>query len=120
MSPDGLDAAKISEVDWAQLEDAYGPATGIPELLEALTHEDAKARKKALADLDNRIAHQGFATEAAVAVVPFLIDLLEADHPDQEALLVLLADLSVGGSHLHAICQHRHHLLADHHLPPLS
>ncbi|MCB9581979.1 MAG: hypothetical protein H6717_33405 [Polyangiaceae bacterium] len=86
---DGVDA-----IAWGEIQDAYGAATKVPSLLRAVSKGD----EKALADLTDRIAHQGLSTPAAVPAAPFLLELAQAKPTDE--LLVLLTDLACGGSHV--------------------
>ncbi len=86
--------AGVDAISWGEIQDAYGAATKVPSLLRAVARGD----EKALADLTDRIAHQGLATPAAVPVAPFLLELAEAKPTDE--LLILLADLACGGSHV--------------------
>lgn len=88
-------------MDWAALEHAYGPATDVPELLEAI----GAARRGAVASLANRVAHQGWCSPAVSrALTPRLLELAEGLTGEPLAeVLVLLADLSCAGSHEHVV-----------------
>ena len=88
---EGLDA-----VDWASLEDAYGPATAVPGMLRALSSASADDRTWAIDSLDASIHHQGSVYPASTAAVPFLIALLAHDALEgREHILELLAGIAV-------------------------
>ncbi|MBN2496351.1 MAG: hypothetical protein JXR96_17285 [Deltaproteobacteria bacterium] len=90
----------INEIAWGELEHAFGSAADLPDLLRALRSGASSARRKALRQLEDKVNHQGLATPAAVAVAPFLVELVEeASTKEHPALLALVADLMVGGSH---------------------
>ena len=72
---EGLDA-----IDWSSLTHAHGPATDVPELLRSLLSEDPDVRLQALAELVEKIWHQGTVYPASAAAIPFLFELLT--HPD--------------------------------------
>jgi hypothetical protein len=88
----------LGKVDWEHVEHAYGPATDVPGWLRALAGDDAKARRKALADVDGAVNHQGWSTPASVPTTPFLVELLQAGI-ERAALALMLADFAVGGFH---------------------
>lgn len=83
--------------------DAYGDTTEVPRLLRVLADQPDE-REVALADLADRIAHQGTAEEVAAEVVPALWQLVAAtDGDDRAGALLLLGDLAAGGSHRHLL-----------------
>ncbi len=84
----------LDSVDFASLEDAYGPAVDVPErlrLLAAGTREEARA---ALSDLEAGIFHQGSYYSAAAPSVPFLVEIAGAPTPLRADVLIFLADMS--------------------------
>lgn len=82
----------LSEVNWNSIHHAYGVATDIPPLLQALLSESQVERRKALAELNNLIHHQGTLYEATVYVAPFLIELLAApEMPGQDDIAAIVA-----------------------------
>lgn len=92
---------RIDEVDWSQLNHAYGKATDVPELLRALAFGDAEARRNSLSEFFGNIWHQGTVYPATSRVVPFLIELLEERSvQDKDGILQLLAAVSGGSSYL--------------------
>ena len=91
-----LPMPELDEVAWADLEDAYGPATAVPEQIRALTSPDPEDRDWAIEALVGGINHQGSVYSGSTAAVPFLIAL--AANPEVEArelILALLAGLAV-------------------------
>jgi hypothetical protein len=104
---DGLDA-----VDWSRYRHAYGPATDVPGLLRALAHDEAASeelrahaasRGKHVFDtvtwiLWGNVYHQGSVWGVTAKVVPFLVELLDADlsAPRREFLLMYLHALARG------------------------
>src|SRR5690349_16068261 len=67
--------AGLNDIDWKNLEHAYGSAEDIPGLLVSLLGSK-EARNKANFDLASRIVHQGTVYSASAAVVPFLVNFL--------------------------------------------
>ena len=91
---------RLNDVDWSKHEDAYGPATEVPDRLRALLSTDAADRKKALGALFAGLVHQGLVSPAAIPAVPFLAELAaNPDVADRPRILVLLIDIAVMGSH---------------------
>jgi hypothetical protein len=104
---DALDA-----VDWSRYRHAYGPATDVPGLLRALAHDEAASeelrahaasRGKHVFDTVTRILwgnvyHQGSVWGVTAKVVPFLVELLDADlsAPKREFLLMYLHAIARG------------------------
>ncbi|WP_342373330.1 hypothetical protein PCC79_06400 [Propioniciclava soli] len=80
-------------VDWTSVRDAYGPATGVPELLHRVAadnHDD-----EAWQDLWGRLCHQGTVYSASFAALPYLARLAtEAAPAGYEDALHLLAAIA--------------------------
>jgi len=88
----------LSSVDWSSIQDANGPASDLPRLFRAAA--SGKPGLAALREIENRIDHQGWPSEAAVPSVPFLWELALGTSGDvQPAVLVLLGNLAAGGNH---------------------
>jgi hypothetical protein len=85
----------LRDVDWAALEHAYGRATGVPGMLEALSSADEDDRDWALNALDGAIHHQGSVYSASTAAVPFLVRIADTEIEDRERILVLLCGIAV-------------------------
>jgi HEAT repeat protein len=91
----------LHEVAWGSLEHAYGPAGGVPGMLESLSSPAEEDRAWALDALEACIHHQGSVFSASSAAVPFLIELAGCDGvgrpavADRHGILVLLAGLAV-------------------------
>jgi hypothetical protein len=92
----GLDA-----IDWGALQDAYGSAELIPELLASIATGDVSA----LEALDNRVNHQGTMMPLAAQVVPFAVELLSVAAAPTARLLVWLGELAAGGDHTNALAR---------------
>jgi hypothetical protein len=92
----GLDA-----VDWGSLAHAFGPASGVPDLLRGLVSDDADARSSAYEEFSNTVWHQGTLYSASPRVAPFLIAMLRSPQtPDHRLPAILLALLADGSSWL--------------------
>ncbi|GGR33087.1 HEAT repeat domain-containing protein [Streptomyces netropsis] len=80
----------IDDIDWAELEHAYGPADDVPGLLRAAGSVDAGVRDEALEELFSSLCHQGSIYSATAAAVPFVAELAVDGPGDRLALLWLL------------------------------
>ncbi|WP_155542412.1 HEAT repeat domain-containing protein [Amycolatopsis camponoti] len=90
----------MGDVDWSALEHNYGDASDVPGLLRACASPDAGTASDALADLTNKLYHQGgWVCSAAPAALPSLTDLVSdrAVHHRREVveLIRLLAGEAV-------------------------
>ena len=66
----------LDGIAWKQLKHNYGTAVDIPKWLRACAHHDAGVAGDALAEVDNRLYHQGgWICSAATAALPFLVEL---------------------------------------------
>jgi hypothetical protein len=63
---------ELDLVDWAALSHAYGSASEVPDWVRALYGEDAAVADRAVEELFGRALHQGTASSAGVAAVPYL------------------------------------------------
>lgn len=97
----------LNDVDWAQLEHAYGEAEDTPKWLQVLYRaacSDADADNDevnaAFAELDASVTHQGSRYTASQAAVPFVYAVLDAaaqkHHTLRAELLTFLGILAVG------------------------
>jgi hypothetical protein len=88
--------AGLDEVDWANLNHAYGTADDVPGQLRALCGDDEPAQQKALAGLFDHLVHQGTRCQASPHVVPFLARIaLAGPRAAREHVVQLLAGLAV-------------------------
>jgi hypothetical protein len=71
----------VSDVPWSELQDAFGPATEIPALLQKVATVRGKRLEKAIGDLCEHVLHQGTIYSASPAVVRALIDLAKEAGP---------------------------------------
>ncbi|MFJ8980372.1 hypothetical protein [Streptomyces sp. NPDC102282] len=86
----------LDEVDWANLNHAYGTAADVPGQLRALCGDDEQARQEAVGSLFNHLAHQGTRCQASPYAVPFLARIaLAGPEPAREHALELLTGLAV-------------------------
>ncbi|MFI9818237.1 HEAT repeat domain-containing protein [Saccharothrix variisporea] len=68
----------MDQVAWGRYEHNYGDASDVPDLLRRCASPDADVAADALADLSNKLYHQGgWVCSAATAALPFLVDLAE-------------------------------------------
>ena len=87
----------LDRLNWASFEDAYGPATDVPELIRALLSPNRDERLAAHETLGTSICHQGSIYESSVQALPFLIDLLVAEEtPDRHLVAALVASIIDG------------------------
>lgn len=92
-----IDLPGLRDVPWSTLEHAYGPATGIPDMIVALASPDGGDRAWAQQGLAASINHQGSVYSASAPAVPFLLALVERQEiEDRGWILELLAGLAVG------------------------
>lgn len=89
----------LDQVNWHQLQHAYGPADDIPELISSLTVKGRKIRKRTLEKLYSTIYCQGMIYQASAYAVPFIIGLLkEKSVPHKVEIVMLLEALATGNS----------------------
>ncbi|MEV4255726.1 hypothetical protein AB0J52_21430 [Spirillospora sp. NPDC049652] len=62
----------VDEIDWASLQDAYGPADGFPRLLRGVVDSDPEVREEAVHELFGTVYHQGTLYTATPRAVPFV------------------------------------------------
>ncbi|MGW4768368.1 hypothetical protein ACWEO2_10045 [Nocardia sp. NPDC004278] len=70
----------IADVDWDELEHAYGPAADAPTHLQALLDGDAEACVDAVGYLDAALLHQGSVYSATAPFVAIVAQLLPRPH----------------------------------------
>jgi hypothetical protein len=89
-----LPLSRLGEIDWAELEHAYGDASDVPDALRAIATGDDEALNGMLYALD----HQGVQRfEATLRAVPFLIGLVgDRATPRRGGVARLLAEFAVG------------------------
>src|SRR6185437_6440854 len=89
---DSLDA-----VAWRRLTCTYGTGEDAPGWLRQLLSSSPKVRRAALWQLSNAFVHQDTVWTAAVAAIPFLIELLRAPEVGgKDGILALLGDIADG------------------------
>src|SRR5204862_595687 len=74
---------QFSQIPWASIHHAYGPATDTPTHLLALLSEEPEEREAALEHLWASICHQGSIYEASAVAAVFLIQIL-TQVPDEQ------------------------------------
>lgn len=80
---------------WANLQTAYGPATNIPVLLQGLRTAPLGERAKRTWDtLFSSLLHQGTVWQAAMAVVPHLVDISRTLSPLERTTFVEFVGLA--------------------------
>jgi hypothetical protein len=70
----------IEKINWADLNDAYGPATKIPMALRKLISNDASTRSEGWNVMHSNVLHQGTLYPATPYVTPFLMEILDSPH----------------------------------------
>jgi hypothetical protein len=81
----------LDNINWSELEDAYGSATNVPNLIRGLVSSEKELREKARFDLSSHVIHQGTLYSSTACTVPFLVELLqEPTIPDRETIASLL------------------------------
>jgi hypothetical protein len=88
---------KPRAIDWSKLRHAYGKATDVPAILADLAG-NAQARRKAAAQLQGALVHQGTHYSASAPAVPAVLAALGG--PATDRLLELCAALAVGDTTL--------------------
>jgi HEAT repeat protein len=89
--------AGLDEIDWAELEHAYGSADDVPGLIRALASTEPDERKRARRTLYGNIFHQGSRYEATAYAVPFLARLAADPQVSQRDEIVrMLALMAIG------------------------
>lgn len=88
---------QLESIPWSTLLHAYGPATDVPQQIQALASANPETRERALWELYGNIFHQGTRYQATPYAVPFLYELLRtASVPDKHDLIYLLVSLALG------------------------
>lgn len=112
--PDAL--LGVDGIDWSTFDEELDEYGWIPAALRGLGSKDKKARKEALARLEDGLLHQGgFFLPAAAAAMPFLLALVsDGETEDVDALIVFTTDLALGGhwNHLRGGWKHTSPLAA--------
>ncbi|KAJ4327374.1 hypothetical protein N0V84_002145 [Fusarium piperis] len=89
--------AGLDDIDWANLQHAYGSAEDVPGLLKALRVHDKEELDQVYFALSSNILHQGSRYQATSYAVPFLYALLDTkDTPRREELLYYLVNVALG------------------------
>jgi hypothetical protein len=91
MPSDQFDLIGLDEVEWSELEHAYGPADDLPEMLRTLA--SGGDATEAYMQLCESLCHQGSVYSATPRVIPFVLQLL-SDPGSQGPLLMLLDAMS--------------------------
>lgn len=116
---------KLHEVDWDQLEHAYGAAGSVPSDITRLLSEDKEVREGAIGGLHVTILHQGSICGATEYAIPFLVALLNAPAVKGKGLILgllagiyetaqrFLQHLPSCRDHILAFCLEYRHLTID-------
>jgi hypothetical protein len=87
----------LDDIDWANLEHAYGEASDVPKLIRSLASKDEEERRNALWELYGNIFHQGTRYQATVYTIPFIFELIrDPNVPDKASLIKFTVDLALG------------------------
>lgn len=69
---------KLEDLDWNQLNDAYGPAAEVPNLLRQISqhiHPQKATTDEPWFSLWSRLCHQGDVYTASYAAVPYIVEI---------------------------------------------
>ena len=69
----------LDRIEWYALSHAFGVATDVPDQLRAMAGSDPAAAASALRDLRARLYGDGYVHTAAIAAVPFLVEIAAAE-----------------------------------------
>ncbi|MFJ5925472.1 HEAT repeat domain-containing protein [Kitasatospora sp. NPDC092948] len=84
----------LHDIDWSQMEHAYGTAEEVPGLLLGLASPDEKERREALGEFYGAVHHQGDVYRCTAASVPFLFELAaDVGAPGRAAVIELLVSI---------------------------
>jgi len=88
---------QLDSINWSSMQHAFGSAKDVPGNLRALCSIDADTRSNAMGNLFGTVWHQGTIYSASPYVVPFLVELLNANEiSEEESIAVLLASIASG------------------------
>ena len=65
----------VDQVDWYALSHAFGVATDVPDQLRAMAAPDPEQAASGLRDLRARLSGEDYVHSAAIAAVPFLVEI---------------------------------------------
>jgi hypothetical protein len=91
----------VSDIDWSELDDAYGSAVEVPNRLRALADPQPATQRAALAELWGTVWHQGTVYDCTPVAVPFLTDIAVSPDVDAAAraeVAALLASIASANS----------------------
>jgi hypothetical protein len=83
---------RLDEVNWADLDDAYGTANDLPDLLRSL----ADGEMESVGEIYGALCHQGTRYSASAAAVPYLADILATADVDAVPVLMTLGSIAIG------------------------
>lgn len=91
----------LDQIDWASLRHAYGDASNIPGLFQAMLSREKERCNDALRALSTCIEHQGTVYSSTAAAIPFLYRFLASEQElDRPYLLNIFCNLSSGTGYL--------------------
>ena len=90
----------LDEIEWKDLEHAYGDASDVPGLIHDLGSTDRKVFDAAIYELFGNVWHQGTVYEATVQALPFFLELLRSQSVlDLDPIIVLVASIASGNGY---------------------
>ena len=107
----------MREINWAELDTAFGSAENVPELLAQAGSADPDVVDEALGELYGTIVHQGSVYSSTAPALPFLLDIAANPDARHRSLVVgLIAAAADGGGPGHPVGDvlgaHRNELFA--------
>ena len=106
----------LDDIQWDQLEHAYGTAEDVPDKIRTLLSRDEAERHWAQEMLIMGALHQGSVYSSTAHLVQFLIEMLHSpDTPDRAWLLEYLANVAGGAYGRTEYLEENHdHVVQDH------
>ncbi len=88
----------LDEIKWRDLSHAYGDAGNVPQMIRNLMSSDEDMREQqGKWELLSTIYHQGNVYQATGYAIPFLIELLNSDHPSDKSVVASCLACIVSG-----------------------
>jgi hypothetical protein len=78
---------RVETIPWESLEDAYGPATDVPALLETFSKANGKKLREATEELCSRVLHQGTIYSSSPPVARVAIDMSPSAKGEKKVIL---------------------------------
>lgn len=88
---------ELDTIDWKSLKHCFGTAEEVPNLIRSLVSDDKHEIEEAYSKLSQLLYHQTTVSEAGVASIPFLVQILQLGYLNSSAgIMNLLIEMSHG------------------------